>query len=249
MGREKLKTRDGIATLELCMGLPIVLGCVVGLIWFGYSLIGQATVNVEARHAAWSERFAPWIQQAFDFSASQPITESATATVDVVPLLADQPGPEAKQTVVQGNWDHRSVEWTVAPNWSIYVDLATAARLGGLDVTYDAAQLDFQQITDQARTALADALADLAKQLTKVHDEFLNIGQPAELRSDLEADLAIEKLKGEMQQTEDEIERLADELRNVNEDERATSWLLEHQQDRLRIRLELLEQRLRLSQR
>lgn len=249
MGRATTTTRAGIATLELCMGLPIVLACIVALIWFGYSLIGQVNVNVEARHATWSERFSPWNQQPFDFSASQTINESATATVDVVPLLADMPGPEAEQFVAQGNWDHRSVEWTAAPNWSTYADLIVAARLGGLDVAYDAAQLDFQQIADLARTALADALADLAQQLINPHGEFLNLGQPAELRSDLEADLAIEKLKGDIQETEREIEQLADELRNLDENDTARRWLMESQLDRLQIRLELLEQRLRLSQR
>jgi hypothetical protein len=237
-----LAPRKAIATLELVMSLPILLVMTVCLVWLGYSLIGQARVNVQARHLAWQQRFQDSSDSVFDFTVGQQATEAASESISVTPLLSSESGPESSQTIERGSWDHRTIELTSVPNWQAHIDLSTAAAKAGIQSMVDDLRAQFEPLEDLGSDALQEALAEYTRDLLNPSDRFRLDSRNSEQRTELDSELEKSRLEGEINELEDAIDKVRndlDELKDSDESDQDLIWLLEKRIERLEIELDL----------
>jgi hypothetical protein len=235
-------TRAAVATLELVMSLPILLVMTVCLVWLGYSLIGQARVNVEARHLAWQQRFQPATDTAFDFTAGDQETQSATESISVTPLLSSESGPESEQSIERGTWDHRAVELRSVPNWQVHADVSMAAENAGIQGLVADLTGQFQGLEQIGSSALQNALAEFAADLLNPSDRFDLDSRNSQQRTDLDSELEKSRLRAEINELEnavDQVQRELDELNSDDEPNQDLVWLLEKRLERLELQLEL----------
>ena len=241
------KSRTAVATLELVLALPVLLIMLVALVWFGYSIIGQAEVSVQARQAAWQQRFEPWEQKPFDFNATQQTTQSASTIINVSPLLASESGPNATESLTSGPWDHRSIDYRPLVNWRLFVDMSLAAKTTDLQRGYDDAQPAFQALENIGDGALSNALAQFASELTAPLEQFKSFSDDMQRRVKLEAELAKSKLQSAIRDWEQKISQVERELSELRNDEAEESqdavWILEQQLRRLKLMLRQAKQR------
>jgi len=141
-------SRRGIATLEFAMALPFLLLLMVAITWLGFSVIGQTEVLVIARNNTWKQRFEDKAKQPLMFPsgisvAKNPfysqeddyVTEKASKKVDVSPIFALVPGPEASATILAGSWDHQAMKFDKPPEWELMA-IAAASGTGGKAQTW-----------------------------------------------------------------------------------------------------------------
>lgn len=236
-----------VATLELVLALPILLVMLVAMVWFGYSIIGQAEVSVQARQAAWQQRFEPWEQPQFDFKATQETTQSALTDIAVSPLLASESGPNASQSLSSGPWDHRSIDYRPLVNWRLFVDMSVAAQTTDLQNRYEDAQQAFQALESIGDSALSNALAQFASELAAPLEQFTSLSGNLQRRVELEAELAQTKLQSAVRDWEQKISQVERELAELKSEETEESqdavWILEQRLQRMKLMLEQAKQR------
>ena len=155
----------GVATLELVLILPLILLMFVGIVWLGFSIIGQATVAVEARADAWRARFGAWNHRPLDFFSEEVVERSASDRIEVTPVLSSEDGPESKHSVQSGPWDHRNVPFRSMPNWQMYADVGIAAKNAGVQATYEDARNQIQSLQSTGDGLLAAMFAEIAESL------------------------------------------------------------------------------------
>lgn len=235
----------GIATLELVMALPVILTLLVALVWLGFAVIGQAEVTVEARYKAWSQRFEPWSQSTFAFSADQQASGDATTAVEVSPLLDGFGDPQSQHTIEQANWDHRSVEFRAVPNWKLYAEVGLASKREGLIARYEDARSTVDQLQNIGVDALQSALEDLASDLFRSGSRLEFDLQREEQQTQLEGELEEQKRLGRIRSLENEIELQkanVDRLSAEDESEgQARLWIAEQKLKRLEVMLKLVK--------
>lgn len=167
--------RRGIATLEFVMALPTLLLLMVGMVWLGYSVIGQTEVIIEARNKAWVKRFdntsgKPLIFPIDLLVAKNPaypkakdyVTAKASKQVKVSPVFDGLPGPESSHTILAGSWDHLAMKFDKRVNWNLHgiaVINATTGKVQG--ALASVSNLD-NKLQDLVGQALADAASSLA---------------------------------------------------------------------------------------
>ena len=157
----------GVATLELVMCMPIILVLMVGIVWLGYSVIGQSEVTIEARHKAWQERFDGSDGKPLFFLADDFRTEEATTEVKVSPLFDDISPPESSHDIAVGTWDHQAVDMNRPPSWEHYLTAAVNAKTGDMQVAYSGAD----NFLNELKNIGADAIRD---QVEKIFSDFLD---------------------------------------------------------------------------
>lgn len=242
-----VQSRVAVATLELVLALPVLLIMLVGLVWFGYSIVGQAEVSVQARQAAWQQRFEPWEQEPFDFNATQQTTQSASTTINVSPLLASESGPNATESLSSGPWDHRSIDYRPLVNWQLFVDMSMAAKTTDLKSGYDDARGAFQALESIGSGALNNALAQFANELTAPLEQVKSLSDDMQRRVELEAELAKSKMQSAVRDWEQKIsqvERKLAELKNEEAEESQDQvWILEQRLQRMKLMLRQAKQR------
>ncbi len=161
------RTARAVATLELVMCMPIILVLMVGIVWLGYSVIGQSDVTVQARHNAWKERFDGSGGKPLFFLADDFKTKEATTEVKVSPLFDDLSPPQSSHDVAAGTWDHQAVDMNRAPSWEHYLTAAINAKTGGMQVAYSGAD----NLLNELQNFGADAVRD---QIEKIFSDFLD---------------------------------------------------------------------------
>ncbi len=161
------RSERGVATLELVMCMPIILALMVGIVWLGYSVIGQSEVTIEARHKAWKERFDGSGGKPLFFLADDFKTEEATTEVKISPMFDDVSPPESSHDIAAGTWDHQAVDMNRAPNWEHYLTAAVNAKTGGMQVAYSGAD----NFLNELKNIGADAIRD---QVEKIFSDFLD---------------------------------------------------------------------------
>lgn len=236
--------RDGAASLELVLALPVLLAMLVAMVWLGFAVIGQAEVTAQARQDAWTQRLEPWTNTAFTFSDDQQVTGEATTTVNVSPLLDDLADPESEHTLEQANWDHRSVDYQSMPNWELYADVAVAAKREGILSMYEDARALFNSASGDGSSAL-NAIELLIAQLRQSESQIDSAGNSAQQNAELEEQLQEEDRRGQIQKLENEIadqEREIERLENSEDDDaKDRLWLAKKILKRLEISLKLVE--------
>jgi hypothetical protein len=235
-------TRQAIATLELVMSLPILLVMLVCLVWLGYSVIGQARVNVQARHLAWQQRFQPATNSLFDFSEGEHETQTATEPISVTPLLSSESGPESEQTIERGTWDHRAVKLRSAPNWQVHTDVSVAAAKAGIQGLVGDLTGPIQGLEQLGSNVLQQSLEEFAAELLNPGNLFSSDSRNSQQRTELDSELEKSKLQTEIRDLENEIEKVKqdrDAAKSDDESNQDLAWLLETRLKRLELQLEL----------
>lgn len=156
--------QQGIATLELVMCMPILLLLMVGIVWLGFSVVGQSEVTVEARHKAWQQRFETGSSKALNFLDDDYVNEEASTEVRVSPLLDDVSGPESSHDVAQGTWDHRKLDLNQAPSWELYLTAALNAKTGGAQVAYEDARSMLRNLQQNAAKQVAEEMMNVIRE-------------------------------------------------------------------------------------
>ena len=236
-------TRPAIATLELVLAMPIILVVFVGIVWLGFSVIGQSEVTTEARHAAWAKRFDRWQASKFDFTADDSGTGEAKRKVSVTPILTSEQGPHAKQQLAKGPWDHRLVAFDQLPNWQLYAEMGIAAKTVNLKFAYDDAQSLVGQLQQLGSNELGTALAEFAAGLhnpSSLVDSQVDAGKN---RAELDQQLDRNKAQGQVDDLQRQIQQLRAQLDEVNDSDEESAedktWLIEQQIKRVEIELKL----------
>jgi hypothetical protein len=158
--------RRGTATLELVLSLPILLAVIVGIIWLGFSVVGQAEVTVTARHEAWQKRSEP-AGTALLFLKDDVVTADSTTTIDISPVFQNVDSPESSHDVMTNSWDHESLTLDAAPNWKQYAIAAANAKTGGLQTNYVDAQNRLNQFQGEAANAWQTIAVSLIRDITR----------------------------------------------------------------------------------
>jgi len=200
--------RSAIATLELVLALPLILSLVVGLVWLGYSVIGQTRVLSQVRHDAFSTRFEKLDDQPFNFKRTNIVSSDASEDVSVTPVLRSEAGAKAKLATESGNWDHRSVEFSSSPNLEIATELMIAAQLNGLISQFEdlrSAIAELQRIGDDG---LSQVLLDIATELSQPSDVLEASESGTERRAELERDLHRTNVERHLRELKTERKRL-----------------------------------------
>lgn len=226
-------TRRGIATLEFAMALPILLLLMVGLVWLGFSVIGQSEVTVEARNMAWAKRFDNASNKPLVFPidllvADNPlypkekdfVTEKATKKVKVSPVFDGIPGPESSHTILAGSWDHQAMAFDKRVNWDLHaiaVANATTGEVQGALASLSNLDNLFQKLVGDA---LGKAASDLAAGgASGGGGNIENLGS-APSADTAESEAATEQTKQEKNDTKDRLtkekNRLEEELRQID---------------------------------
>lgn len=243
-------TRRGIATLELVLALPLILGLVVGLVWLGYCVIGGTRVLSQVRHDVWKNRFEKPVGQPFIFSRNNRIDAEVSEEISVTPILRSEEGARAKLATEGGNWDHRSIQFTSSPNLKIATELMLAAKLNGVIAQFEdlkASIADLQRIGHQG---LAQVLQDIATEITSPSNTLQSSESGIQRQAEIERDLDRASVKLLLSKLEAERKRLKDSIADSEpsdsgEDEDGPSnelhWLEERTLQRIDIEIELAE--------
>ena len=219
--------KPGIATLELVMCMPVLLVMMVGIVWLGFSVVGQSQVAIEARNAAWKKRFDDNSQPLNFIAEDYYVTEDATTEISVSPLLDDVAPPESSHDVANGTWDHDNVDLNRAPSWQLYLTAALNAQTAGLQVVYTdlrntvtemqnlGRQLVVQQIQNLIKEFLDDPLAQFKGGADNAKDESERRAEREKRKITQE----IESTRAEIDQVEDRIDELTKQKRDAEDDE------------------------------
>ncbi len=162
-------SRQGTATLELVLSLPLLLVLVVAIVWLGSSVIGQSQVIIRARHQAWSGRTQA-SGQALLFLKDDIVSDQAADSVDIGPLFEGTPGPEASHDVLALAWDHQQLPLDRAPNWKQYAIAAANAKTGSAQVAWTDAGNAYSKWRGEAGNVWNTLGAALIRQLTGLGD-------------------------------------------------------------------------------
>jgi hypothetical protein len=233
--------RRGLATLELVMALPVMLTLVVALVWLGFSIVGQAEVNVEARDAAWQKRFDRWGQSPFDFVARQRVEESEQQTVDVTPLLSGLPGPKNQHAVETSTWGHRSNQFEKLPNLALYADVASAAKTAGMKSSFRDLKSAFVTLENAGDQIHANISQQILEGLSTPTAALESLSVSSEQRLELDKQLGAAKIKDALVSIKREIRELENQIDNLKDDDELGRWIRKRALERFEIQQKLLE--------
>ncbi len=249
MSAVKVKTsRVAVATLELVLSLPVCLALVVGLVWLGYSVIGQAEVTVEARHKAWHKRFGQWSGTPFDFVADELTRGEASSTVEVTPILRDASGPSSRHSIETGPWDYRNVAFKSLPNWQLAADMMLASKTVGLIAEFEDIRDAMQRLRAESSAALTEALHEAATELLGPVAPLEGESAMAKQRVELDQQLERSKTQGVIRDLRQEVKALRRELDEIAGSDDALAddrkWIREQKIGRIEIQIDLARERL-----
>ncbi len=165
--------RSGTASLELTMCMPLLFAMMMLVLWQGRTMVGFSDATIEARHAAWQQRFERPPGTPLVFLRGEILEDAELVEDDVVtgrvgkrftisPVVDWLPSPEAKFRLVAGSWDYRQLPLDDLPNWKIHGLMAISAKLGG-----------FQNLVSQAGNVLND-LESAAEAVSDWQDRSLS---------------------------------------------------------------------------
>ena len=240
-----MRYRKAVATLELVMALPILLTLMVGLIWLGFSVIGQAEVNVEARDKAWQKRFDRWQGTKFDFTSRQLAEENAETDIVVSPVLDQLPGPSSNQSLDSSTWDHRSIEFKDVPNFRLAGEVVLAAKTQGIRTSLRDIKETFASAQELGRLGLGEMLREIASELTNPFSQLESGANSGQQRLDLDEALAKAERTEKLREIADRIRKINDGL-GIQSDEddevgELSRWLEKQKIKRLKIEQKLLK--------
>ncbi len=214
-----MRARRGIATLELVMCMPVLLLLMIGIVWLGLSVIGQASVIVEARHKAWEKRFDEGTQKPLRFLSDDFAEENATTNVNMGPLFNDVSSPKSSHDVAIDTWDHGSLEMNNVPNWELYVTAAVNAKTGGLQVQYEDARGKLRSLQQIASRQIVEEMANVIREaLEDPLGVFKGQAGDSERSANDESEREKRKLKRRIDQLEDEIEKTEEHVRDMKDE-------------------------------
>lgn len=229
---QRATRKPGIATLELVMCMPVLLVLMVGIVWLGFSVVGQSEVAIKARHAAWKKRFDDNGKPLNFIAEDYYVTEDATTEISVSPLFDDVAPPESSHDIAVGTWDHDNVDLNRAPSWQLYLTAALNAKSAGLQVAYTDARNKITQMQNLARQLVGQQIQNLIKEflddpLAQFNSDANNAKDASERRADREKrkiEQEIEATRSEIEQVEERIDWLTKEKRDTD-DEKAKESL------------------------
>lgn len=236
----RLSRKTGIATLELVMCMPVLLLLMVGIVWLGFSVVGQSQVAVEARHKAWQRRFDEGSAAALNFVGNSDFaTEEATTAVNVSPLLDDVSPPQSSHDVAMGTWDHNQVDLNAFPNWELYLVAVANAKTAGVQTAYVDGRNLLNQIQTMAGQLVLEQIKNLIKQMLESPlGMFKGDAQAGKQQQEDEANEKKQAIRATISNIEDELETVEKRIEELQE-------LLEEAEDE--DEKESLESRLKVS--
>ena len=217
IGNLTMDRRDGSATLELVLSMPILLALIVGIVWLGTSVIAQTDVTIEARQNTWSQRDEP-TGTALLFLKDDVLSENATQEVDVSPLFDEAESPESSHDVMAGAWGHEKLPLDKAPNWKQYALAAANAKTGSLQNGYVDAQNKFSQFKNEASNVWQSIGANLIRQVTSFGDAADSALEGGEQAGESEKAKASSQIKSKLNAKKRELSQARDDLRNLDSD-------------------------------
>ena len=250
----KRQHRQGIATLELVMCMPVLLVLMIGIVWLGYSVIGQSAVTIDARYKAWDKRFDEGNSEALRFLDDDFVTEDSTEEINISPLFDDVSPPESSHDVGIGPWDHNKIDLNRFPNWELYVTAAANAKTAGLQNAYADARNDLNQIQNIAGQLVIEEIQNMIRDMLENPLGDFDLGAGSEKdkqKGEAEKEKAaieqkIADKKREIETTEEHIKDLEKQLDEAEEDDDKESLesrikVAENKLDRLKSQLKRLK--------
>lgn len=218
--RVRSESKRGIATLELVMCMPVLLVLMIGIVWLGYSVIGQSAVTVDARYKAWDKRFDEGESEALRFLDDDFATEESTEEINISPLFDDVSPPESSHDVAIGPWDHNKVDLNRFPNWELYLTAAANAKTGGLQNAYSDARNDLTQLQNIAGQLVIEEIENIIRDMLRNPlDNFLPGAGSEKDKQEAEAEAKKAQLKQSIADTEREIEQTEDHIDELKQQE------------------------------
>ena len=233
--------RNGSATLELVLSMPILLALIVGIVWLGSSVIAQTEVTIEARYRTWSERDQP-TGKALLFLKDDIASEKATGKVKVSPIFDDAEPPESSHDVMIGSWDHEKLPLNKAPNWKQYAIAAINAKTGSLQTSYVDASNKLTRFKNIAGNIWKSLGADLIRQLTNLGDSVSSLLKNGESAEQGEKAKEQAKINRQLEAKKQELQTAEQELKDLDDDASETlKSVLENRVKRLKAEVENLK--------
>ena len=233
--------KEGTATLELVLSMPVLLVLMVAVVWLGFSVVAQTEVTVEARHKAWAKRENP-AGKPLLFLRDDVEKDSATQEVEISPLFDDVDSPESSHDVMVGSWDFEKLDLGNAPNWKEYALAAANAKTGSMQTKYVDASNKFTSFKRQSSNLWKSLGADLIRQLTDIGDAVKNLLKKGESQESAEKQKERSRIESDISAKKQELQQARQELRNLDSDaSKALKKVLENRVDRLKAELKDLE--------
>lgn len=121
---EFVQSRQGIASLEVVMALPIIMLLWMFIFWVGLFFLNYTEVTIGARREAWIKRDQPrQSADAFDFGKIDAVSETQRRPTKFGPF--GQVAVEHTHEALVGSWDYRTIPLDRQMHWELYT------RLGG----------------------------------------------------------------------------------------------------------------------
>jgi len=203
------------------MCMPVLLGLMIGIVWLGFSVIGQSEVTVEARHEGWQQRFDEGSERAMNFLSDDFVTEEKNSEVDMGPLFDDVSGPESSHDVAIDTWDHNRIDMNQAPNWELYLTAALNAKTGGLQVAYEDARGMLSSLQkDAARQVVEEMTNVIREMLENPLGNFKGGADESKREADTESDKKKSQLKNKIAKAKREIKEVKEHLRDLKDEKK-----------------------------
>ena len=239
--RKNSFVRNGTATLELVLCMPVLLALIVGVVWLGTSVIAQTEVTIEARHKSWLKRNES-TGTALLFLKDDVVSDEASQTVDVSPLFDGAESPESSHDVMSGAWDFEKLSFENTPSWKLYAIAAANTKTAAVQNGYVDAQNDFTQFKNQAGNIWNIIGAGLIQQLTGLGDTVKSALEGAENAGDGEKSREQDRINRDLNAKKTELEKARDALSNLDEDASdALRDVLRNRVERLKAEVDDLE--------
>ena len=208
--------RNGAATLELVLCMPILLALMVGIVWLGTSVIAQTEVTIEARHKTWSKRDDP-TGTALLFLKDDVVSDDATQEVEVSPIFDDVESPESSHDVMASVWDHEKLPLDKAPNWKQYAVAAVNAKSAPLQNKYVDGRNKLNQFKSEAGNIWKQLGVDLIRQLTGLGDSAKSLLEGGESAGDSEKAREKARIDRELNAKKSELDKAREKLDGLDE--------------------------------
>ena len=209
--------RNGAATLELVLCMPILLALMIGIVWLGTSVIAQTEVTIEARHKTRSKRDEP-TGTALLFLKDDVVSDDATQEVEVSPLFDDVESPESSHDVMASVWDHEKLPIDKAPNWKQYAVAAVNAKSAPLQNKYVNGRNKLNQFKSEAGNIWKQIGVDFIRQLTSLGDSAKSLLEGGESAGDGEKAREKSRINRELNAKKSELDKAREKLDGLDED-------------------------------
>jgi hypothetical protein len=201
--------RRGVATVEVVMCLPVLVGLFACILQVGATVSAEAEVVAEARHLAWAQREGSVGAVPFEFETPNPVDGSAHRSARVSPIFRGFPEPRSRHTVLAGAWDDRQVNLGRQPNWELDAKLVPEGKVMQVQNASSDLQL-FKSLGEKALQSFFDnELAGYGGKLFNIQDLLATVQGKGEAQQQKSAGLfqtKRDKWKEDMRQTRDDIE-------------------------------------------